>query len=61
MAVIKSGATTDELTIDATSKAARVTEYLAGLARAAWADNHPTYSFSNASFTIPATPTERSA
>lgn len=58
MAVIKSGATTDELTIDATSKAARVTEYLAGLARAAWADNHPTYSFSNASFTIPATPTD---
>jgi len=58
MAVIKSGATTDELTIDATSKAARVTEYLAGLARAAWADNHPTYSYSNPSFTIPATPTD---
>ena len=58
MAVIKSGSSTDELTIDPTSKAARVTEYLASVARAAWADNHPTYSYSNPSFTIPATPTD---
>lgn len=58
MAIIKSGSSTDELDIDATSKAARVTEYLANLARAAWADNHPTYSYTNASFTIPATPTD---
>ena len=58
MAVIKSGASTDELTIDPTSKAARMTEYLAGVARAAWADNHATYSYSNPSFTIPGTPTD---
>jgi hypothetical protein len=58
MAVIKSGSSTDELIVDPTSKAARVTEYLASVARPAWADNHATYSYSNPSFVIPATPTD---
>lgn len=58
MAIIKSGSSTDEMEVDPTSKAARVTEYLANVARAAWADNHATYSYTNASFTIPAAPTD---
>jgi hypothetical protein len=57
MAVIKSGTSTDELSIYPTSKAARVTEYLVD-GNLAWADIYPTYSFANPSFTIPATPTD---
>ncbi len=55
MAVIRSGASTDELTVDVTSKAARITEYLAS-GQVAWPDNHPTYSFATVAFAPGATP-----
>lgn len=56
MAVIKSGATTDQLTIDATSKAARVTLY-DSTGRQLSTQGKPTY-FAAGSFTPAATPTD---
>lgn len=54
---IKSGATSDTLTVDATSKAGRVTNYdTAG--RVLSADSKATYSAGTALFTSPATPTD---
>ncbi len=56
MAIIKSGATTDQLTVDPTSKAARVTLYdPAG--RSLAAESKATY-FAAGTFTPPATPTD---
>lgn len=56
MAVIKSGASSDQLTIDATSKGARVTLYDAA-GRAIAFQSKATYFASN-TFTPPATPTD---
>lgn len=56
MAVIKSGATTDQWTIDPTSKAGRVTLYdAAGLVQA---NNSKQTFYASASFTPAATPTD---
>lgn len=55
MAIIKSGASTDQLTIDVTSKAGRATEYnINGLLSGVL----PTFCATTAAFTIPATPTD---
>lgn len=56
MAIIKSGASTDQLTVDATSKAARVTLYDSA-GRETSAQNKPSYMASGA-FTPAATPTD---
>lgn len=57
MAVIKSGASSDQLTIDATSKAGRVTIYdTAG--RIVTPQSKATYSVSTTPFSPPATPTD---
>jgi hypothetical protein len=56
MAVIKSGASSDNLTIDPTSKAARVTLYDAA-GRAITFQSKPTFFAAN-TFTPPATPTD---
>jgi hypothetical protein len=56
MAVIKSGASSDQLTIDPTSKAGRVTLYDA-TGRAVAAQSKATYFAAN-TFTPPATPTD---
>lgn len=54
---VKSGATSDTLTVDATSKAARITRYdTAG--RDNSLDCKATYSAATATFTPPATPTD---
>jgi len=58
-AIIKSGATTDQWTIDATSKAGRVTIYdTAG--RDLSPQSKATYSATSGAFTPPATPTDMS-
>lgn len=55
MAIIKSGATSDTLTVDPTSKAARVTLYRSDGVEIM---HRPTYSGTIATWTIPATPTD---
>ena len=59
MAVIKSGATTDQLTVDATSKAARTTDYDSA-GREVAVQVKKTYAAAGpvAGFTPPATPTD---
>lgn len=54
---ILSGADSSEATVDPTSKALRITEYLSNGA-IGWKDNYATYSAFNAAFTPPATPTD---
>ena len=56
--IIRSGnGTTDEATVDPTSKALRITEYKAD-GNYGWLDNLPTYSAFCTAFTPPATPTD---
>ena len=57
MAIIKSGASTDQLTIDPASKAARVTLYDPSSGRSLAVQSKATY-FAAGTFTPPATPTD---
>lgn len=54
---VKSGASTDQLTVDPTSKAARMTPYDSA-GREVSLDSKATYSAGTATFTPPATPTD---
>jgi hypothetical protein len=57
MAVIKSGATSDQLTVDATSKAARVTMYDSS-GREVSSQSKSTYMYSSGAFTVAASATD---